>query len=138
MPYHFLQIPFANEVVINDKIAYNLMNYLEFINDEFVQFQLEHHFEGLLLGNIPLIKKTKLRSFVLGKVYAGNIREENYNAQYLFTEGSNKMDEVYYELGFGIENILKIARIDVIWRMNYLNNENVYPFIIKPSFQFNF
>jgi len=138
MPYHFLQIPFANEVVINDKIAYNLMNYLEFINDEFVQFQLEHHFEGLLLGNLPLIKKTKLRSFVLGKVYAGNIREENNNAQYLFAEGSNKMSEVYYELGFGIENILKIARIDVIWRMNYLNNENVYPFIIKPSFQFNF
>lgn len=138
MPYHFLEIPIGNEVIIYDRIAYNLINYLEFINDEFAQLQLEHHFEGILFSVVPLVKKTKLRSLVFGKVMAGSIRPENDNGEFLFNQGSNIMIQPYYEVGFGIENIIKIARIDFIWRLNYLDNVNIYPFIVKPSFQFNF
>lgn len=138
LPYHFLQIPFGNEVLFYSQIAYNLMNYMEFINDEFVQVQLEHHFGGLLMSVIPLARKTKLRSLVTGKMMTGRISRVNNNQQYLFAEGSHAMSKPYFEVGFGIENILKIARIDFVWRLNYLDHENIYPIIVKPSFQFKF
>ena len=44
----------------------------------------------------------------------------------------------YAEVGFGIENILKIARIDFTWRINYMDNSDALQFIVKPSFYFRF
>jgi hypothetical protein len=48
------------------------------------------------------------------------------------------MQAPYAEVGFGIENILKISRIDFTWRITHLNNSNDLGFILKPSFYFKF
>jgi hypothetical protein len=38
-----------------------LLNYYEFVADEYATFHAEHHFNGKMLSYIPLIKKLKLR-----------------------------------------------------------------------------
>ncbi|MBA3705308.1 MAG: hypothetical protein H0W84_05255, partial [Bacteroidetes bacterium] len=138
VPYPYLDLPFANQLVIMDEYAFNLMNFLEYASDEYVSLHLEQHIEGLLMDRIPLINKLKWRNFIFAKGYVGNISTQNYQAKYLFPKGLNKLNEPYYEVGFGIENIFKIARIDFIWRLTDIYKPGVYYFIVKPSFKFSF
>ena len=44
----------------------------------------------------------------------------------------------YYEASLGIENILKIIRIDAMWRLSYLNNPNISKFGIRGTLQLIF
>ena len=138
VPYPLLHSPAANPLLLNDDHAFNLMNYLEFASDEYAMLQLEHHFEGLLFNKIPLVRKLKLREFLIGKVYYGTLRNANANGPYLLGEDQRALDRPYTEAGFGIENILKIARVDFIWRLDHLGGEQVLPFIVKPSFYLRF
>ncbi|MGQ0827162.1 MAG: DUF5686 family protein [Bacteroidota bacterium] len=138
VPYPFLDLPFANQLVIMDEYAFNLMNFLEYASDEYVSVHIEQHIEGLLLDRIPLINKLKWRNFLFAKGYFGNISSKNYQSKYLFPENLNKLKDPYYEVGFGIENIFKISRVDFIWRLTDIYNPGVYYFIVKPSFKFSF
>ena len=50
-------------------------------------------------------------------------------------KGLGKSDP-YVEVGYGIENILKIIRVDFVHRLNYLDRPDVDRFGVKVSFQF--
>lgn len=138
VPYPYLDLPYANQLVVMDEYAFNLMNFLEYASDEYVAAHIEHHIEGLLLDRIPLINKLKWRNFLFAKGYYGNLSSKNNSSIYLFPKNLNKLNEPYYEVGFGIENIFKIARVDFIWRLTDINKPDVYYFIVKPSFKFAF
>lgn len=138
VPYPYLDMPFSNQLVIMDEYAFNLMNFLEYASDEYLAVHLEQHIEGLLLDRIPLINKLKWRNLLFAKGYLGNLSDKNYQATYIFPKNLNKLNAPYYEVGFGIENIFKFARIDFIWRLTDTDKSNVYYFMIKPSFKFAF
>lgn len=138
VPYPYLDLPFSNQLVVLDEYAFNLMNFMEYASDEYVSAHLEQHIEGLLLDHIPLINKLKWRNFIFAKGYFGNLSQKNYQSIYLFPKNLNKINTPYYEVGFGIENIFKIARVDFIWRLTDINNPGVYYFMVKPSFKFAF
>ena len=138
LPWVFLETPPANQIVLNDETGFNLMNYLEFITDQYASLMLEQHFEGLLFNRIPLIKKLKWREFLFAKGYAGSLSDANNQRTFLFPAGVGPLGDPYAEAGFGIENIFKISRIDFSWRLNYQNRPDVYYFIVKPSFRFRF
>ena len=138
VPYPYLDVPFANQLVFLDDYAFNLMNFLEYASDEYVAVHLEQHIEGLLLDRIPLINKLKWRNFLFAKGYFGKLSNENAQSIYLFPQNLHPITKPYYEVGFGIENIFKIARIDFIWRLTDTHNANTYYFMIKPSFKFTF
>lgn len=138
LPYQLLHVPDGNPLVFNDDHGFNLMNYMEFVSDRYVSLQLEHHFNGLLLNLIPGVRKAKLRSLLIGKLYYGSLTSNNLNGKYLLADGMEAMQYPYAEVGFGIENILKISRIDFTWRLTQLDNSNTLGFIVKPSFYFRF
>jgi len=138
VPYPYLDIPFANQLVLLDDYAFNLMNFLEYASDQYVAVHVEQHVEGLLLDRIPLVNKLKWRNFLFAKGYFGKLSNENAQSIYLFPQNLHAVIKPYYEVGFGIENIFKIARIDFIWRLTDTHNANVYYFMIKPSFKFSF
>ena len=54
VPYPLLEMHKGNETYWYDSYAFNLMNYYEFISDEWYSLLLEHHFEGFFLHKIPL------------------------------------------------------------------------------------
>ena len=138
VPYPFLNTPFSNQLVLYDDFAFNLMNYLEFVADQYVTANVQHHFDGAILDVIPLINRLKWRSFVFAKGYWGELRSQNLNSKYKLPSGTSPIQEPYYEVGFGFENILKIARMDFVWRLNDTTLPDTYSFIIKPSFSFSF
>ncbi len=134
VPHPFLDYPSGNQLILNDDYAFNLMKFMEYVSDEYVSVHLAHHFEGLGLDRIPYVNKLKWRSFVFAKAYFGNLSELNKTASYIIPNGVKIAKEPYYEVGFGFENIFKIARIDFVWRLTDRNTPDVYYFLVKPSF----
>lgn len=137
VPHVSLDIPFGNQLVLADEYAFNLMNFMELAADQYAMIHITHHFNGLLLDRVPLINKLKWRSLVFGKAFFGSISNANNQQQYVFPTGMRGIGEPYYEVGFGLENIFKFARMDFVWRLTP-GVDKYYWFLVKPSFKFSF
>jgi len=138
VPFPFLDVPYGNQLLLNDDRAFNLMQFMEYGADQYIELNLQHHFEGMIMNRIPLIKKLKWRSFVFAKGFFGSLSAQNSQSVHLFPKGMTAFPGQYYEVGFGFENIFKFARMDFTWRLTDLNKPNTYFFIVKPSFVFKF
>ncbi|WP_051878284.1 DUF5686 family protein [Chryseobacterium sp. FH1] len=126
--------------------VFSLMNYYEFVADSYAVLFLEHHFNGKILSQIPLIKKLKLREVAFFRSGVGSLKQGSIN----MNAGNIKLtapEKPYYEYGFGIENIgwgnFRLLRLDFNWRGNYLNNNTsatseVRKFGVQFGFQANF
>lgn len=137
LPYPLLKIMPGNETFYQDDYAFNLMNYYEFIADEYLSYHLIYHMEGLFLNRIPAIRKLKWREVVQFKGATGYTSADNklYNQ---LPVGSYFLSKPYMEAGVGIENIFRFLRVDAIWRLSYNDHPNVKPFGILFSMNFDF
>ncbi|WP_373781506.1 DUF5686 family protein, partial [Kaistella sp.] len=146
---NFNKLPLALLNIIPGNQSYNLMpntfallNYYEFVADQYVTFQAEHHFNGKILSYIPLIKKLKLREVAFYRTAMGSLMERSVAMNVRNQNLSAPEKKPYYEYGFGIENIgfgnIRILRVDFNWRGNYLENPEAKKFGIKFGFQYYF
>ncbi|MCK4288117.1 MAG: carboxypeptidase-like regulatory domain-containing protein [Bacteroidales bacterium] len=137
LPYPLLILHPGNETFIFDEYAYNLMNYFEFISDQYISVYYTHHFDGLFLNKIPLMRKLKWREVAYIKGVIGTLSEKNEKYS-KFPSITYSLDKPYYEAGVGIENIFRVLRIDAIWRLSHLDNPGIDKFAVFFSFQFSF
>ncbi len=137
VPYPLLDVHVGNESYFYDYLAFNMMNYYEFVSDQFVSFHIIHHFDGFFLNRIPLMRKLKWRELVSMRAVAGSMRQENLDIL-VNPNDFYALAKPYYEAGFGIENILKIIRLDFLYRLSFLDNPNVSKFGIRGSLQLQF
>lgn len=137
VPYPFLKIHEGNETFFYYPEAGNMVNYYEFISDRYASLSYTHHFDGLFLNHIPLMRKLKWREVVSGRAMWGTLTEANKNYS-VFPVNSGALNRPYYEAGVAIENIFRVFRIDAIWRLSHLNSPNVDRFRIFVSAQFSF
>ncbi len=147
VPYTLLQIHLGNETPFYASNAFNLMNYSEFVSDQFLEAHIQHYFMGLFFNRIPLIKKLHLREVLSCNAAYGNLSSNNqsFNQNNHFSE-LNKMP--YVEVGAGITNIFDFLRVDFIYRATYNDNQYIqqyeaqnngyaiHPWGIKISAQF--
>ncbi|HTB05629.1 MAG TPA: DUF5686 family protein [Bacteroidia bacterium] len=139
VPYPLMQLHPGNETYVYDATAYNLMNYYEFASDRYFALNIEHHFEGYFFNKVPLFRKLKWREIAGCKFLIGSVNPENEKALLFPSTLSSLNGGVpYSEADLGIENILKVIRIDALWRLSYLNSPNISRFGIMGSFQFIF
>ncbi|MDW3192051.1 MAG: DUF5686 family protein [Cytophagales bacterium] len=140
LPYPLLYNTIGNETPFYVNFAYNLLNFFDFTADRYAELRYRHSFEGLILNHIPLLRKLKWRLVANANVLYGSLREDNRNlvvdeggvpVQPFNTLGSKP----YVELGYGIENIFKVARVDFFHRLTYLDNPGANKFGVKISFQ---
>ena len=123
IPYTLLEIPRGNQTYFYANNNFNLMNYFEFVSDQFIEAYWQHHFNGLLFNRIPILKKRNLREVVGINMIYGTLSDKNkkFNANNNFTV----MDDVpYFEADMGIENIFNLIRIDFLYRLTY--NDDFY------------
>ena len=137
LPYPLLKIQEGNETYMYDELSYNLMNYYEFVSDQYVSINYIHHFDGLFLNHIPLMRKLKWREVAFVKGIMGTLSEDNKTYS-TFPAVTHTLEKPYWEAGLGLENIFKVLRVDAIWRLSHLSNENIHKFGIFFSFQFIF
>ena len=145
LPYLLMEVHPGNETYGYSGFVFNTMNRYEFASDQYAQFGMTHHFEGFFLNHIPLIRKLKWREIIQFRAVTGSMTETNqYNNRFNFgnTQGTIPIRSPtrvpFMEAGIGIENIFKFFRIDAIWRLNYLDNEEAPPFTLKGSVNFYF
>lgn len=127
LPFLLLKNPEGNFSYTHNKYFFNNMNLLEFSSDQYLSINFQYFFGGLLLDKIPLIKKLKWRELVTANVFYGNMSVANRNYNKL-----NVIDYAYpvpyVEAGVGIENILKLVRVDGIWRLTHTNKKDIITF----------
>ncbi len=137
VPYLLLRMHEGNQTYVLEQRAFNMMNYYEFVSDEYFGLHLEHHFMGLFLNKIPLIKKLKMREVIEFRGLYGNLNKQ-HSKILAFPQGLGGLKKPYLEIGAGLENIFKVIRIEAVWRLNYLDNPDVQNFAILTTFQIDF
>lgn len=131
VPYPLLIIPNANLSYTIQSESYCMMDAMEFINDQFMSWDVSYFMNGALFNRLPLIKYLKLREVFTFRGLYGNLSEKNNpningNGLFEFPRGSYIMGKLpYMEVGVGIENIFKILRIDYVWRLTYRDHPGV-------------
>ncbi len=129
-PFPLLLIPSANLSYTTQYESYAMLNAMEFINDQYLSWDVNYNLNGLILNALPLIKGLKLREILTFRGFYGSLSKQNdptlSTGLLKFPDTVYKMsNEPYMEAGIGIVNIFKFLRIDYIWRLNYLNHLNI-------------
>ncbi len=137
LPSPLLKILPGNETFYHDDYAFNLMNYHEFLCDEYLAYTAVYHMEGFFLNRIPLIRKLKWREVASIKGAVGHTSANNqfYNE---LSEGSYFITNPYMEASAGIENVFRFIRVDGVWRLFYNDHPNTQRFAVMVSMNFDF
>jgi hypothetical protein len=138
VPYPAAYVAPNNLSIFRDRLSYQLTMPFEFVNDKYVSLWYEHHFEGLLFNHIPWVKRAKLREMVTVKALWGGYSDANRNLVIPFINSTSASTVPYVEVGFGIENILKVAQVSFVWRATHRDTPGGQNFGVKiaivPSF----
>ena len=137
LPYPLLKLHEGNETYAYDPLSFNMMNYYEFVSDEYISLFAEQHFQGFFLNRIPLLRRLHWREVVSCNILYGHLSEKNKSVM-VFPEGLSGLEKPYYEAGAGIENIFKLFRVHAMWRFSYLDHPRVSPFSIRVTMQLSF
>ncbi len=138
VPYSLLFVHHANQNWAYQDEAFNLMNYFEFVSEQYAQIIFNYNFNGFLFNRIPLIRKLKWRECfaiksVWGYVSSNNIPDAENNPHLIpfptTTEGVSNTFSLnnmpYIEGNIGIDNIFKVLRLDYVRRFTYLDNPGI-------------
>jgi hypothetical protein len=109
---------------------------------------------GLIMNKIPLIKKLQWRTVISAHVAFGSLSDKNFYydpvsnpSGILYKEpvtvppsdfNTLSYDRPYAEISYGIENIFRILRVDLVQRLTYFEDPATSQFGLKVSGVFRF
>lgn len=146
VPYPMLDVPNIGFSRLLDDKAFMLMDPVEFIHDWSVTWYISYFMGGLILNRIPIIRKLQFREVITFKGLYGGLSERNNvnktsNKEGLFQVpySTYSIENVpYMELSVGLDNILKIFRLDYVWRLTYRDHPNVSKGGLRFAFHLDF
>jgi hypothetical protein len=143
VPYPLLKTHLGNQSPFYNVGAFNLMRYFEYVSDRYVSLQFENHFEGFLVNSVPALKQLNWRLVATGSILYGRVSNANRTITPPVSLGGEPLPTFqslgrlpYAEIGYGVENIFKIVRVDFLHRLTYRNSPGAKDFGVKVSFQF--
>jgi Family of unknown function (DUF5686)/CarboxypepD_reg-like domain len=145
IPYPLLNVHLGNShSLFYTTAAYNLMGISEFVSDQYITLRYTHHFDGNLIHRIPVLRWTKWRALINFNSVFGTLSQENKDLIPALDPNGRPVEPIkglepgipYLEVGYGLENIFKVLRVDAFHRINYLGGPLVPSFGIKFSAQF--
>lgn len=134
LPYTMLEIPRGNETYGYYMYDFNMINYLEFIHDQYVHTYLEYHLNGFFVNRLPLLKKLGIREVVSAKGMIGNLSDSQKKGIQI-PEGSITAKDPYVEVGAGFENVFRFFRIEGVWRIKPQSLQGAPEFGIRAKFE---
>ena len=149
VPFPLLVIHQANQNYAYQDEAFNMMNYMEFVSDEYVQVNTSYSFNGWLFNRVPLVRHLKLREHITFKALWGGVSGQNRPANSpdllsfpIDQDGLPTMysleKEPYMEASVAVDNIFKVLRLDLVKRLNYLNHQGIDEWGIRFRLRFVF
>ena len=139
LPFPLLQLHQGNETLYYYESAFNTMNFFEFVSDEWVSGAVEHHFDGFFFNRIPLFRRLKWREVLTGKAVIGQLNDK-HRAELLLSDDLFSLSPTrpFLEGAAGIENIFKVLRVDVLYRLSYLDNPDIVKVGIRAKLHVDF
>ena len=135
--FPFLKVHEGNQSYWLLTSTFNKLNFFEFISDRYIGGLIENHWEGLLFDRMPLIKKLKWRLVTVGRFTYGSISDKNIR-EMLLPSNTKQFGKIpYAEASVGIENIFKVFRVDLVYRITHLD-QGMSPFGVRARFAFTF
>lgn len=135
--YPFLKVHAGSQSYWLYTNSFNRMSFFEFISDRYVGGFVEQHWQGLFFDRIPLIKKLKWRVVTTGRIVYGQISPKQNQAMIIPSFTRQFGNTPYAEASVGIENIFKVGRVDLVWRLTHLY-PGIAPIGIRARWSFNF
>lgn len=129
LPFPILFIPAGNQGYIFREEDYNLMDYYEFVTDRYLAGKLDFTFNW---SPVKIIHpKSKLRTNLGIRTLYGPLSDNNnpkiHPELFIFNNGIKALGtKPYAELNIGLDNILKIFRIDYVQRLHDRNRRSVF------------
>lgn len=140
VPYTQLAMPRTNVGFYLLDDCFTQLESMEFVYEQYVTWNLAYNMNGLILNQIPYLRKLRWREMVCFRGFVGDLSDRN-NPDALDEDGNLRNpqlyrfpsnghtyapgSEPYMELAFGIDNIFKCLRIDYIRRLTYLDHPNI-------------
>ena len=119
LPYMLLDVAPGNEIYYYNRFAFNLMNRYEYVHDRYAGVFFEHNIGSGLFRFIPITRKLKLRQLWTAKALWGSLSENNKTLNYVPGHPFRSLDgKTYLEVGTGVDNILKVLRLDLVWKLS--------------------
>ena len=118
LPFPLLENHPGNDFYYYYPSAFNLMNRFEYLSDKYASIKVEHHLGSGLFRFIPLTRKLKWRQFWNIKTLWGSLSQDNQALNNTTGQFKALNGKTYMELGTGIDNILKLLRLDLVWKVS--------------------
>ncbi|MBK5273187.1 MAG: carboxypeptidase-like regulatory domain-containing protein [Bacteroidia bacterium] len=140
LPFTLLENHTGNDLYYYNADAFNLMYRFEYISDRYAGINVEHNIGSGLFRFIPVTRKLKWRQFWNVKTIWGSLSEKNKALNNTTSFFKTLNGKTYMEAGTGIDNIFKIFRFDLVWRIlpSPLPVNKASRFGVFGSLQFNF
>ena len=141
--YPFLKVHTGNQSIWLMDNAFNMMDFFEFISDQYIEATLENHWDGFFFDRLlPFNKTLKLRLVTGARFAYGSISPKHGELLRIPDFTKQYGDTPYTEVSMGIENILKLIRVDVFWRLSHLEPgvqvTDIKAFGIRAKYVINF
>ncbi|MBT8384397.1 MAG: carboxypeptidase-like regulatory domain-containing protein, partial [Bacteroidia bacterium] len=137
VPLTLLDAVPGNQTLFTATRTFDLLDYYEFVTDQYASLHIEHNFNGRIFSRLPLLRKLNLREIIGARAVVGSLSEENI-ALNVFDLSNRSPNKPYYEYHVGVGNIFKLLRIDFVFRGNYLDLPGATKFAIKGGVGFHF
>jgi hypothetical protein len=138
LPYPLLMVHAGNETFYFDDMAFNTMNFFEFISDRFGSLFFEHHFDGLFFNRVPLFRRLKWREVVGFKSAFGALDDKHRREMELLPFMYDLSGGPFAEVSLGVENILKVLRVDAVRRLTYMDHPNTRAWALRLKLNITF
>lgn len=148
VPFPLLIMPNANLSYTIQKESYDLMNAMEFFNDEYFSWDLTYYMNGLIFNRLPLIRKLNWREVITCRGMYGRLSDKNrpdplntgnlYKFPYENDEYHYLAGKPYMEVAVGIENIFRVLRVDYVRRITYTDLPGIDKNGIRIQFHIQF
>lgn len=130
-PYPISFITSGGQSYFLNNVDFNMLQQFEFVTDQYVAAYLEHHFDGYIFNKIPYFNRLKLREILYARAIWGSYSQSNYNVIIPGFDFHSPSKYPFVEAGVGLENILKVLRVDFIWRLTYRSQPSTLNFMPK-------
>lgn len=141
VPFPSLDVHPGNQTFYFSTTSFNLMNFYEFVSDQFVSVFYEQYMEGLITNRIPLLKRLHWRTLATVKGVYGSMSTNNKNIIPAKFQTFRTLEKLpYVEVSYGFENIFKYFRVDMVHRITYRDtylNQTPRKWGVLVSAQFN-
>jgi len=137
VPYPLLGIPAGSESGGYSSYQFNLMNYMEYAADKYINLHTELILNGLLMNQVPLIKNLNLREMFSFNLSYGGL-SDSHRLQLDYPDYMHPISKPYMEVGVGFTNIFHIFTLQSVWRLTDLDHKGAGSWGLLGCLNFSF